>query len=212
MISMQFSVNRAVKLVDEMEILTQWMREDVLGKVGTDYNERYMLFSFVLSELKAREPMAEKLIKPLHTKLENQRDDLLAFVQLIDDKLKKLAVKFKVSLPSIRSAYQLQAISLHDYHRYSMEEKVRKELGESFHLIQQELIEIIDDTIRASSIVENVNSRLRPYFFLRKQLNDNFLELLKFYLNHKPYERSARPERVGKSPAELLAGKKHDHL
>ena len=65
--------------------------------------------------------------------------------------------------------------------------------------------------VRASSLVENVNSRLRNYFFLRRQLGPDYLALLQFYLNHRRFERSDRQERVGKSPAELLSGREHSH-
>ena len=67
------------------------------------------------------------------------------------------------------------------------------------------------DTPRASSIIENLNSRLRSYFFLRRQLGDEYLDLLRFYLNHHRFMRGDRPERVGKSPAELLSGEAHPH-
>ncbi|MDB2614099.1 hypothetical protein N9Y92_02950 [Chlamydiales bacterium] len=67
------------------------------------------------------------------------------------------------------------------------------------------------ETVRASSIVENLNSRLRGYFFLRKTLDSGYLEILQFFLNHRRFMRSTRLERVGKSPAELLTGKPHDH-
>ena len=64
---------------------------------------------------------------------------------------------------------------------------------------------------RASSLVENVNSRLRTYFFLRRHLGPDYLELLRFFLNHRRLPRSERAERVGKSPAELLTGQRHGH-
>jgi hypothetical protein len=35
--------------------------------------------------------------------------------------------------------------------------------------------------------------------------------LLQFFLNHRRFLRSERPERVGKSPAELLSGSAHPH-
>jgi len=38
---------------------------------------------------------------------------------------------------------------------------------------------------RASSLVENLNSRLRNYFFLRRQLGASYLHLLQFFLNHR---------------------------
>ena len=58
-----------------------------------------------------------------------------------------------------------------------------------------------------SSSVENLNSRLRQYFFLRRQIGHGYLDLLRFYFNHRRYERSLRPERTGYSPAELMTGK-----
>ena len=66
-------------------------------------------------------------------------------------------------------------------------------------------------TVRASSIVENFNSRLRNYFFLRRHLGSDYLALLQFFLNHRRFLRSERPERVGKSPAELLNASPHTH-
>jgi hypothetical protein len=63
----------------------------------------------------------------------------------------------------------------------------------------------------ASSVIENLNSRLRFYFFLRRHLGADYLELLRFFLNHRRFPRSERPERVGKSPAELLTGSSHPH-
>ena len=37
------------------------------------------------------------------------------------------------------------------------------------------------------------------------------LDLLRFFLNHRTFMRSECPERVGKSPTELLTGKLHPH-
>ncbi len=59
--------------------------------------------------------------------------------------------------------------------------------------------------------VADVNSRLRSYFFLRRQLGKDYLTLLQFFLNHRRYIRSEDPSRVGKSPAELLRGEPHAH-
>ena len=61
------------------------------------------------------------------------------------------------------------------------------------------------------SASRNVNSRLRNYFFLRRQLGNDYLTLLQFFLNHHRYLRSEDPSRVDKSPAELLTGQPHAH-
>ena len=60
-------------------------------------------------------------------------------------------------------------------------------------------------------MVENLNSRISPYFFLRREIGFGYLDLLQFYLNHNPFQRSARPERINKSPAEILTGKTPPH-
>ena len=59
--------------------------------------------------------------------------------------------------------------------------------------------------------MENLNSRLRNYFFLRRQLGEDYLALLQFFLNHRRFLRSEHPERVDHSAAELLTGQGHAH-
>ena len=66
-------------------------------------------------------------------------------------------------------------------------------------------------TVRASSVVENLNSRLRNYFSLRRHLGPDYLHLLQFFLNHRRFLRSEHEERVDQSPAELLTGQSHAH-
>jgi len=52
---------------------------------------------------------------------------------------------------------------------------------------------------------------LRRYLFLRRHLGDAYLSLLQFFLNHRVFMRSRRPERVGKTPRQLLTGQAHSH-
>ena len=73
------------------------------------------------------------------------------------------------------------------------------------------VVTVIEETPRNSSLVENLNSRLRCYFFLRRQLGQGYLDLLRVFLNHRTFVRSEHPERVGKSPTELMTGKSHPH-
>jgi len=67
------------------------------------------------------------------------------------------------------------------------------------------------DTPRCSSMVENLNSRLRNSFALRRQLGGGYLSLLQFFLNHRMFLRSRVAERVGKSPLHILTGEAHPH-
>ena len=84
-------------------------------------------------------------------------------------------------------------------------------MGHKFFLIYQAVQEVLASTPRASSLVENLNSRLRNYFFLRRHIGNSYLALLQFFLNHRRFMRSERPERVGLSPLEIMTGKKQPH-
>jgi hypothetical protein len=86
-----------------------------------------------------------------------------------------------------------------------------RQLGKWLGPIQQAVRDILAETPRASSIIENLNSRLRNYFFLRRHLGPDYLALLQFFLNHRRFLRSEHPERIGRSPAELLTGQRHPH-
>ena len=63
----------------------------------------------------------------------------------------------------------------------------------------------------SSSLVENLNSRLRTYFTLRRHLGNSYLDLLRLFLNHRRFMRSRHAERRGKSPRELTIGQGHPH-
>ena len=84
-------------------------------------------------------------------------------------------------------------------------------LGESFEAIEDAVIEAMQSTERTSSMVENLNGRIRPYFNFRQEIGYGYLDLLRFYLNHIEFSRSEREHRIKKSPTEILTEKKHSH-
>ena len=67
------------------------------------------------------------------------------------------------------------------------------------------------DTPRSSALVEDLNSRLRTSFILRRHLGGSYLDLLRFFLNHRRFLRSRRAERQGRSPRELVTSQAHPH-
>jgi hypothetical protein len=98
-----------------------------------------------------------------------------------------------------------------DPKRWSEYAAQQKQLRGRFHDIQAAVVELAAGTVQASSLVENLNSRLLSDFFLRRHLGLDYLALLQFFLNHRRLERSDRPKRVGKTLAELLTGQSHPH-
>jgi len=91
-----------------------------------------------------------------------------------------------------------------------MEPASRDDSGK-FRVLFDAVSHAMADTPRSSSLVENFNSRLRPYFTLRRYLGNSYLDLLRFFLNHRRFMRSRRAERNGKSPRELMTGQGHPH-
>jgi hypothetical protein len=202
---------QAITLADDVALLARWLREDVLAVAGPDHAGRCALYDFVLSELRARQDGCPHRLKPVCTALANQRDDLLAFAAQLDDDLAAVAQECQVPVGLTREALLVQALSADDVRRGPREAALRQALRGRYHLVSEAVASVAASVVRASSVVENLNSRLRNYFFLRRQLGPDYLTLLQFFLNHRRFLRSERPGRAHKSPAELLTGESHEH-
>jgi hypothetical protein len=201
----------AVTLADEVATLERWLRLDILAVAGPPYADRCVLYDFVVDELRARKALREHRIGPVCTYLVNQREPLLAFVKQLDADLATLAEDFQVPEDVVRQLLQTETMSPTDTRRWPKEAALRKRLRGRFHELSLATAALASSTVRASSVVENFNSRLRSYFFLRRQLGPDYLYLLRFFLNHRRFMRSEHPERAGRSPTELLTGEKHPH-
>lgn len=201
----------ATALYEDVRLLLSWLRHDILGVAGPSYAERCALYDFVVAELRARVPLCPHRLKPVCRSLENGRDDFLAFAKQLDNDLNRLGSEFQCSAELLRRVLQMLCRPDRDRRRWTEETTLRQELRGRFWEVCQAVGELRQATVRASSIVENLNSRLRGYFFLRRQLGADYLSLLQFFLNHRRLERSERPERVGRSPAELLTGQPLPH-
>ncbi|NJM99654.1 MAG: hypothetical protein HC800_23160 [Phormidesmis sp. RL_2_1] len=198
-------------LAQDVKTLLSWFSHDVLALAGPPLGVRQELFDFIVSELQQREDERYPAIRKLRKALRNQRDQLLAFASVVDQKLADIAGAFELPLQGVR-----EVCLLHRKHNTSNAywerwNQLHSQLSGKFHGVMKAVGEALEETPRASSMVENLNSRLRNYFFLRRSLGDNYLSLLKFFLNHRQFMRSMKPERVGKSPKQLLTGEAHPH-
>jgi len=202
---------QAIQLADEITTLLGWMREDILAVVGPDLSTRQGLYDWIVDALRVREDQLSHRIAPIRRRLENGREEFLSFVQKLDQQLLDLAQQFQIDPLLVRQCFEAQTRPLDQSGYMPQENPLQQRLGASFEPLQEAITQLTNATIRASSAVENLNSRLRNYFFLRKQLGADYLDLLRFFLNHRRFLRSERPQRVGKSPAEILTGKDHPH-
>ena len=195
----------AIALADNIATLQGWTIE-LLQLSGPSTRERRDLLLWIVEQMKLLEPAAAWRIGPVRRLLEGHLDDLLLFASILDQKLEQLASELKISEKSVRKL--LMALKMGDEAGKSrLVQEMRDLLRDRYHLVEQRIQEVIQQApARASSLVENLNSRLRNYFFLRKQLGPAYLGLLRFFLNHHRFERSASRNRRGRSAAEALAG------
>ncbi len=77
-------------------------------------------------------------------------------------------------------------------------------LDDQFEAFKVRVFEKLDSVVKASSLVEMVNSLIRPYLNSSKgQITQETLNLIMFYHNHRRYKGGRRQ---GKAPIELLTG------
>ena len=81
-------------------------------------------------------------------------------------------------------------------------------LPEASEALRKEMVEGLDAEVRSASLIENVNSTLRPLLeTCRGQVDQQMLDLFAYVHNHR---RFVRGKRAGKAPIEILTGKAMD--
>jgi len=203
--------HQATTMAADVRVLTEWMEQDVLALAGPPLAEREQLYDFLVAELERYQADCPHRLGPVVPMLRNQRTDLLAFVEVLHERLSEVAQRFAVPLTTVQALCEIEALDQQSALYWQRTARWQTLLKERWYPIHQAVLEAMAQTPRASSLVENLNSRLRNYFFLRRQIGPGYLDLLRFYLNHRRFPRSDRPERVGQSPTELLTGQTHPH-
>ena len=203
--------DQAITLADDVVILAEWLRADLFALGGPCCAERRVLYDFIVGELRQRAPHCPHRLQPLCTFLDNHRDQLLGFAATLDGDLAEVAARYQVSVATVRELLRWQQLPATHPRRWQREAELRQQLRERFYHLNEAVLEVANRTVRASSLVENLNSRLRNYFTLRRHLGADYLALLQFFFNHRRFDRSDCPKRVGKSPVEVLTGQSHPH-
>ena len=202
---------RAIARADDVPGLIGWLREDLFAVAGPDHRTRGELFDFVVEQLERRQAVCRHRIGPVGRSLRNQRDDSRAFAAALDGQLAAVAKEYEVSTALVRAVSAVSAVDERSAVRWQRDTQLHRRLGSRYGGLQEAVADVACGTVRASAGIENLNSRLRGYFFLRRHLGEAYLELLRVFLNHRRFGRSEHPQRVGKSPSELLSGTSHPH-
>ena len=198
-------------LAGDIRTLTAWLAHDVLALAGPSLDIRNEMFDFIVAELFRREIEDTRRIRPVRVALQNQRDDLLAFAGVQGDKLAMIARAHELPEHLVRAACVLHRKPSTSPSYWQGWNRLRARMGGLCHAVFDAVAQAMAQTARSSALVENLNSRLRNYFTLRRQLGGSYLDLLQFFLNHRCFLHSRVPQRVGKSPTQLMTGQEHHH-
>jgi hypothetical protein len=202
---------KIVPLADDVALLSRWLREDVFAVAGEDLPTRRALYDFIVEQLAQLEPLCPYRIGPVVRMLQEQREQLLGFVGVLDEQLEALAAEQAITMHWVREICRLQALDRENCLYWQRRQRLHRKLGWRLAGLERAVKQVLRGAVRSSSAVENLNSRLRCYFFLRRQVGAKSLELLRFFLNHHVYRRSRLRWREGRSPAELVCSAGHPH-
>jgi len=150
----------------------------------------------------------------------NLLDNLLGYLDTAGQITKNLKFKgvprYIAQSFSLAWQYQKNAIKAKKNERrkyFARKEKEQLEimaaiLKENFETVKESIYAELDKIIQSSAIVENVNSIVRAFLNTsRNKINQEMLNLIMFYHNHRRYKAG---KRKGKTPMELLTGKKQN--
>lgn len=200
-------VDDLLEQADTISILFEWIRE-LLGFTGYSIDEVTELCEWALSEMASVVPERKKLRKEID-KFRKRLPQTVGFLRQMHRNMEDCAHQTGLPVEAIRLAYRQRAFLVGSQEYTAIGKRLWRMLGDKILLLEKTLSGIISSTMRASSLVENLNSRIRPYINAKKRIGTWFFPLLQLYINTKKYRRSRKKERVGKSPLELLTGRPH---
>ena len=210
------SCEHAMERYDKLDFLLCMLSETLylcssLGRLRTVEGVRSDLTLILnLIEEDIHDEKLAKLLKPIRSHL----DDLLVPFRQVE----RIHTELLELMPE--QAVDALALSWHHNHRSYQSHGKKKHyhqrecdywlnfseglLDERFDELKSLVFEKLDSIVKVSSLVEMVNSLIRPYLNSSKgQITQNTLNLIMFYHNHRRYKGGRRQ---GKAPIELLTG------
>ena len=200
----RLEAEQAVKEYDILSILFGWLVE-LVGFSGYPYKEVLVLAQWVLSEMEAAFPDREKLLAQT-SKFRKKLPEILLFLNRLQAGLERKAEEKGIPPEAFSILYYEKAFPPLSCEYNQLEYELGALLGNRYEETKEEFNQVLASVKRASSLVENLNSRIRVYIDLKRRVPERYFVLMKVYFNTKKYRRSRVPERIGKSPLELMTG------
>ena len=206
---------RAIEKYDQLDWLLHFLSQTLhlcsdLGRLRTveEVRSNLMVILSLLEDIK--DDKLPKLVKSIRSHID---DILVPFEQVESIHAELLERVPQPTLDGLVLAWHHDHLSYQSYgkkkHYHRGESRYWLDfseglLGDQFDELKEWAFDKLDSIVKASSLVEMVNSIIRPYLNSSKgQITQETLNLIMFYHNHRRYKGG---KRQGKAPIELLTG------
>ena len=191
---------------DEVLILFDWLQESV-GFTGDCYERSKRICEWILDEMSQRFPERQKYQQAIQS-FRAHLGELLSFLLRLEQKMAEKSKDFpRIDISDFRLMYQQRRTTSNQAWE-CMEVRLWRRFGNRLPEAREVLEKMLRSTHRASSMIENLNGRLRCFMNLKREIPEQFLILIKVYFNTKKQMRSRHEEWKGTSALERLTGKR----
>ena len=211
----QQACERAIERYDQLDLLLRMLSEILhlcsdTGRLRTVEDVRSNLIAILSLIEEIDNEKLSKLLKPIYSHMD---DILVPFGQV-----ERIHTELLELMPE--PIVDALVLAWHHDHLFNQSHGKNKQyhrresnywltfseglLDDQFDELKVIVFEKLDSIVKASSLVEMVNSLIRPYLNSSKgQITQETLNLIMFYHNHRRYKGGRRQ---GKAPIELLTG------
>src|SRR5215470_2445824 len=210
-----YACEQAMARYDQLDLLLHLLRDALhlcspFGRLRTVAGVRSELMILLSLLAEIDDAALPTLLSPIRSHL----DEILApFEQAESMHVELLALVPQQTLDALVLAWHHAHLSYQShakqkrYHQHVSQQWLdfaEGLLDNQFEPLKAVVFEKLDSIVQASSLVELVNSFIRPYLNSSKgQITQETLNLIMFYHNHRRYKSG---KRQGKAPIELLTG------
>lgn len=194
----------AIKFYDLLFILFTWLKE-MLRFSGYSKEDTMLLAQWILQEMKELAENSPGILKEVN-KIQKMLPNLLSFIKRLEQGMDERSKETGIPVEAFQLMYLQLSCSQSSVQSNKITVRLVQMLMDRYTEAGDELKRLLDKTKKASSLVENLNGRIRVYMEVKRVIPTRFFVLMKVYFNTKRYQRSRCKERIGKSPLELLTG------
>lgn len=194
----------AIYLYDIVATLFAWLKM-LLNFSGYSLVDTHILCEWVLQEMEKTAVGNASLTKEV-AKVRKLLPSLLSFIGRLERGMEVVACDTAVPIEALQLMYRQMSYSPGSIQGVEIQELLTCLMGNQYLEARDRFQALLDTTKKASSLVENLNGRIRVFIEVKRIIPTKFFALLKVFYNTRRYRRSRCKERIGKSPLELLTG------